>query len=71
MEKKTDYLVSYDFGKAGVWGIIKARSAEEIKAKYPELEVVKAVANHFVFDIDDEPMGWLEELVRDRSKPAA
>lgn len=71
MERKTDYLVSYDFGKAGVWGIIKARSEEEIKAKYPELEVVKAVANHFVFDIDDEPAGWLEELVRDRSKPAA
>lgn len=71
MEKKTDYLVSYDFGKAGVWGIVKARSPEEIKAKYPELEVVKAVADHFVFDIDDEPRGWLEEMVRERGKPAA
>lgn len=66
MQKKIEFLVSYDFGKAGVWGIIKARSADEIKAKYPELEVVKAVANHFTFDIDDEPDGWLAELVNDR-----
>jgi hypothetical protein len=68
MQKKIEFLVSYDFGKAGVWGIIKARSADEIKTKYPELEVVKAVSSHFVFDIDDEPEGWLEELVRERGK---
>jgi hypothetical protein len=67
MQKKVDYLVSYDFGKAGVWGVVKARSPEEIKAKYPELEVVKAVENHFVFDIDDEPDGWLAEVVRERA----
>ncbi len=67
MQKKIEFLVSYDFGKAGVWGIIKARSADEIKAKYPELEVVKAVSNHFVFDIDDEPEGWLLEVVRERA----
>ncbi len=46
--------------------MIKARSAEEIKAKYPELEVVKAVSNHFTFDIDDEPEGWLAEVVNSR-----
>ncbi len=70
MQKKIEFLVSYDFGKAGVWGIIKARTAEEIKAKYPELEVVKAVSNHFTFDIDDEPDGWLLELVNDRNAKA-
>lgn len=70
-DKKTDYLVSYDFGKAGVWGVIKARNPEEIKAKYPELEVVKAVANHFVFDIDDEPEGWLAEMVQERGHKTA
>lgn len=69
MQDKIDFLVSYDFGKAGVWGVVKARSVEEIKAKYPELEVVKAVPNHFTFDIDEEPRGWLAEMVRER-KPA-
>lgn len=68
MENKIEYLVSYDFGKSGVWGVMKARSADEIKAKYPELEVVKAVPNYFVFDIDDEPTGWLEEVVQERGK---
>lgn len=68
VQKKIEYVVSYDFGKSGVWGIMKARSAEEISAKYPELEVVKAVPNYFVFDVDDEPVGWLEEMVRGRSK---
>ncbi len=70
MQKKIDFLVSYDFGKAGVWGVIKARTAEEIKAKYPELEVVKAVSNHFTFDIDEEPEGWLAEVVNERKNKA-
>lgn len=68
MNDKTDFLVSYDFGKAGVWGIIRARTPDEIKAKYPELEIVKAVPNHFTFDIDDAPTGWLEEMVAERAK---
>lgn len=71
MNDKIDYLVSYDFGKAGVWAILKARSPEEIKAKYPELEVVKSVPNHFTFDIDDEPEGWLAEMVADRTSKTA
>ena len=66
MQEKFEFLVSYDFGKAGVWGVIKARSPEEIKAKYTELEIVKAVPTHFTFDIDDEPQGWLAELVQER-----
>lgn len=71
MQQKIDYLVSYDFGKSGVWGIMKASSMEEIKAKYPELEVVKAVPNYFVFDIDDEPVGWLQEMIAERGKAKA
>jgi len=70
MQNKIDFLVSYDFGKAGVWGVLKARTIDEIKAKYPELEVVKAVPNDFTFDIDDEPQGWLAEMVGERGKTA-
>jgi hypothetical protein len=69
MQDKNEYLVSYDFGKAGVWGVIKARSPEEITAKYPELEILKMMPHHFTFDIDEEPVGWLAEMVSER-KPA-
>jgi len=33
MDQKKDFLVSYDFGKAGLWAVVTARSAQEIKAK--------------------------------------
>jgi len=76
MERKKDFLVSYDFGKAGIWAVVTARSAEEIKAKYPELEVVKeappfldkSAAADLTFDIDATPSGWLAELVAERGK---
>lgn len=75
MQKK-EFLVSYDFGKAGLWGVIRARSADEITAKYPELEVVKeappfldkSAAANVTFDIDAPPSGWLAELVRERKQ---
>ncbi|MDE2183810.1 MAG: hypothetical protein KGJ78_12400 [Alphaproteobacteria bacterium] len=74
MRTKKDFLVSYDFGKAGLWGLIRARSADEIATKYPELEIVKeappfldmAAAAHVTFDIDAEPEGWLAEMVKER-----
>ena len=68
MQQKHEFMVSYDFGKSGVWGVMKARSAEEIQAKYPELEVLQGVPNYCVFDIDEEPVGWLAEMVGTRNK---
>ena len=76
MEQKKDFLVSYDFGKAGIWAVVTARSAEEIKTKFPALEVVKeappfldkSAAANLTFDIDAEPHGWLAELVSERGK---
>ena len=74
MSEKKDFLVSYDFGKAGIWAIVKARSVDEIVEKYPELEVVKeappfldkTAAASLTFDIDEEPKGWLKEMVQER-----
>ena len=76
MDAKKDYLVSYDFGKAGVWALLKARSVAEIKAKYPEFEVVKeapsfldrSAASTLTFDIDEEPKGLLAEIIHERKK---
>jgi hypothetical protein len=68
---KKQYLVVYDYGMGGLWGVIAARSEQEILQKYPSLEVVVArpgwmsdaeyslIISKNSFDIDDEPRGWL------------
>jgi hypothetical protein len=75
---KQDFLIVYDYGSGGLWGVMRARSAEEILARYPELSVeserpdwmtdalmadIKRVETH---DIDDEPQGLLKALLADR-----
>jgi len=81
-QEKTDYLVCYNYGQGGLWAVVKARSAEEITAKYPEFEIVKETpsisekaafenaAAKLTFDIDDEPSGWLADMIRERNKTA-
>jgi hypothetical protein len=73
-------LVVYDYGSGGLWGVMRANSAEEILAKYPELSVtserptwltdvimeeIRGAESH---DIDDEPSGLLEAVLADRSR---
>jgi hypothetical protein len=71
---KNQYLILHDYGTGGVWGLMTARSEQEIYDKYPMVEVIKmrpawmtdAVYNEIIlknlFDIDDEPRGWLSKL---------
>jgi len=76
---KKEFLVVYDYGSGGLWGVMRAKSAEEILAKYPELSVtserrawltdivmaeIRRAESH---DIDDEPSGLLEAVLADRS----
>ncbi len=68
---KSAYLIVYDYGTGGVWGIIHAHSKQEILSKYPNLSIfderpswmseqdykrIEATSN---FDIDSPPSGWL------------
>jgi hypothetical protein len=77
-EPKQEFLIVYDYGSGGLWGVMRARSAEEILARYPELRVekerpewmtdalfadVRRVDTH---DIDDEPHGLLKSLLSGR-----
>lgn len=41
------FLVCYDYGTGGLWGVLMAPSVAAITAKYPEL------------DIADEPPAWM------------
>ena len=36
IEDKRPFLVAYDYGMGGLWGVIDARSEGEIHAKFPE-----------------------------------
>jgi hypothetical protein len=77
--KKKVFLAVHDYKKGGIWLLIRARSVEEILNKYPELEVVETrpqwmtkeifdkITQNMNFDIDDEPSGFLLDLVRDRN----
>lgn len=71
---KQQYLAVYDYGTGGLWGLIKARSQDEIATKYPTLRVVdirpawmtdaiySEIVTHNAFDIGDPPTGWLAEI---------
>jgi hypothetical protein len=77
---KVDYLVYYDYGQGGLWGFIEARSVQDISAKYPELLIfpepppfyskaqLDMIAANLTTDLDDEPKGWLKEMVERRKK---
>lgn len=70
---KQRFLVVYDYGQGGVWAFIHARSREEIKRGFPELDIVDEVPKwmsvdevavleeRMTFDID-KPRGWLAKV---------
>lgn len=77
---KSLFLVAYDYGMGGLWGVLHARSAEEIVQLWPELTVVEdrppwmdevryanivQVESH---DIDDAPSGLLAVILDDRKR---
>lgn len=77
---KHTFLVAYDYGMGGLWGLVLARSAREIQSLYPELgiayerpswmtdEVYEQIRHQELHDIDDPPSGILAVLLSDRRK---
>ena len=78
MEKR-QFLICYDYGSGGLWGIMDARSESEIADIYPELQIARTrpawmseerfaelgeVQHH---DIDGRPWGILNALIADRT----
>ena len=72
------YWVVYEYGQGGVWAVVAARSAEEIRAHFPELGLVadrpgwmsddlaaRLEAN--VLDLD-RPTGLLADLLAERAR---
>jgi hypothetical protein len=71
---KQEFFVVYDYGQGGLWAILRAESAEQVRRKYPGLDVfegrppmlddatVSSIRRAGVRDIDDAPDGWLADL---------
>jgi hypothetical protein len=79
MSEKREFLVVYDYGMGGLWGIILARSEQEITKEYPELSIVETrpawmdealfqeIADIETHDIDGAPWGILNAILTDRN----
>lgn len=73
------FLVCYDYGMGGLWGVLMAPSEAAIKVKYPELfiangpppwmsrERYEALIEEPLWLDDEPPPGLLEALVSDRA----
>jgi hypothetical protein len=76
---KLEYLVCYDYGMGGLWGVFSARTADEITMMYPELTVVaerpkwmteedyRGLRGRELHDIDGPPGGILNAVIADRN----
>ncbi|GAB3778152.1 hypothetical protein GCM10027601_02590 [Nocardioides ungokensis] len=74
-----EFLVCYDYGSGGLWGILTAPSEDAVRAKYPELTIAE-VRPPWMDDehigqlyaeplrLDDPPTGLLAALVADRER---
>jgi hypothetical protein len=71
---KKRYLIVHDYGMGGVWGVMTARSGQEICQKYPGVKILEVrpawmsdadydkILSNNSFAINDEPRGWLARL---------
>jgi hypothetical protein len=75
---RREYLVCYDYGQGGVWGLVRAETPEEIRTKYPELlvapsrqpwmtdEWMSAIEEKSAYDLDEKPRGLLAAILAQR-----
>lgn len=71
---RKEFFSLYDYGQGGLWVIIRADSAAQVRDKHPQLEVFEGVPPMLddatvaiirragVQDIDEPPTGWLADL---------
>ncbi|WP_024285595.1 hypothetical protein [Cellulomonas sp. KRMCY2] len=75
-----EFLVAYDYGMGGLWGVLVAPSREAILKKYPELGIADALPAWMNLERlerlrqdrlwlgEEPPQGLLKALVADRGK---
>lgn len=81
-DKKTPFLVCYDYGTGGLWALLYARSREEIADRYPELVIFderpvwfereaswQRLVERGSIDIDEPSRGLLRAIHAGRARP--
>lgn len=77
---KRKFLAVYDYGMGGTWSTIFARSATEIKDKFPQLTVydyerlpawitpawLTILESKRIYDIDEPPAGYFKLLLEEK-----
>lgn len=75
---RNEFLVLYDYGQGGLWALVHADSADQIRQRFPEVQVfderpamvsdemLEAVRSAGVIDVERPATGWLAELEADR-----
>ncbi len=74
------FLVCYDYGMGGLWGVVMAPNEEAIKTVYPELDVVhgrptwmtderfQGICDTELHNVEGAPWGLLQAVLEDRRK---
>lgn len=79
MIERAPFLIAYDYGMGGLWGVLRAGSADEIKAKYHEVIVVEERPQWMddesfqsllddATDVEDPPTALLRAVIADRTR---
>ena len=70
------FLVVYDYGQGGIWAFVIAEAPDEVKSRYPELDVIERRPDWMTseievgldtYDLEDVPTGLLRDLLNQRS----
>lgn len=74
MRVSYEWLVCYDYGQGGLWAIIRADTVDQVRQRYPQLQVfeerpvflddalVDRIREQCSCDVDEPPAGWLAQL---------
>lgn len=75
---RKEFLVLYDYGQGGLWVLVHADSADQIRQRFSEVQVfderpamvsddmLEAIRAAGVIDVERPATGWLAELEADR-----
>src|SRR5262249_2283848 len=71
--KPGEFLVCYDYGTGGLWGVLVAPSASAISARFPEVVVVERrpdwMGEGICVVCAKRPCGWMTTHRRDSFEP--
>lgn len=69
-----EFLVLYDYGQGGLWALVRADSAAQVRRRFPRLQVfderpdmvslemLAAIRAAGTVDVDQPASGWLAEF---------